>query len=551
MSNEGKRISYTAPEGDDNDNHLDGRADRQDIKPAEPDDSPIPEERRVSFDEQESPVGAVEAGPVKVEGDQSAVLPDLSIDNKGIFSKLSENAKEIASKAYEGLYEIPVVNRIVGKMEISYNQFWLDRNEEKSLKLKSKIDSYDQKSAGLDDSKKKIEEAIASLQADKIPGFDILKLKAKEIEEQKEAIANKRDGAYSKFEGRRAKVGEYAERRDKIADKLVDHYEEQLKPIEENLESLNKSREQIKSSDAVFEARFKEQEASLQSVEDKRKMIKERCVAVGMTEKQINSEPHMRNLDEEVKRGRELIAAQRKIISERFMAINRKIIEAADKSYPYRVKRNEFLRVKARKPIEVEVGASGLEDLKHQPENSRKVDIDSQKDLESQTENGRKIDVKMGEGGRFSVDINDRTEQNPSVSEEDGAGSEANPSEEEAESKTETEAESLKRRTCEAIESTLRMPEGSYDKNLDKFQGKISLEESIHDWNEFINKKYGNKVSKNIVNIKDFVEASKSNKDLKVDAKTIAGLLKNYYKNKNIPFIEQEAESDESLSFAA
>ncbi|HPC31315.1 MAG TPA: hypothetical protein PK119_02560, partial [Candidatus Paceibacterota bacterium] len=45
----------------------------------------------------------------------------ISYDSKSIFEKMSDKAKKIASAVYEGVYQMPVANRIVGKIE-SFNK---------------------------------------------------------------------------------------------------------------------------------------------------------------------------------------------------------------------------------------------------------------------------------------------------------------------------------------------------------------------------------------------------------------------------------------------
>jgi hypothetical protein len=64
-------------------------------------------------------------------------------DNKSIFEKMSDKAKKIASAVYEGVYQMPVANRIVGKMEIAYNQKIIDIYDKKMAKRKNKLDAID------------------------------------------------------------------------------------------------------------------------------------------------------------------------------------------------------------------------------------------------------------------------------------------------------------------------------------------------------------------------------------------------------------------------
>jgi hypothetical protein len=107
----------------------------------------------------------------------------LSPENQIFFNKMSESGKKIANQVYEGLYKIPGIKRVVGKLEIAYNQFWLERHEKKALEFKNKMDGFDIKIRALDQSKKEIESVIENLKQQNIPGVDSLQLKLKDIDQ--------------------------------------------------------------------------------------------------------------------------------------------------------------------------------------------------------------------------------------------------------------------------------------------------------------------------------------------------------------------------------
>jgi len=89
----------------------------------------------------------------QIKGNINSVL---SPENKNFLEKMSEEGIKIASQVYEGLYNTPHVNRIVGKLEIAYNQFWIDKYQQKAAKFKGKIDSLDLRIGAIDESKKKL-----------------------------------------------------------------------------------------------------------------------------------------------------------------------------------------------------------------------------------------------------------------------------------------------------------------------------------------------------------------------------------------------------------
>ncbi len=60
---------------------------------------------------------------------ESYINSFLSNENKSFFEKMSDKGIKIAGRVYKGLYDIPIINRVVGKLEIAYNQFWIDRHQ--------------------------------------------------------------------------------------------------------------------------------------------------------------------------------------------------------------------------------------------------------------------------------------------------------------------------------------------------------------------------------------------------------------------------------------
>ena len=52
---------------------------------------------------------------------------------------------------------------MVGKLEIAYNQYWIDRHEEKAVEQKGRMDGFDVKIGALDHAKSEIESMIENL----------------------------------------------------------------------------------------------------------------------------------------------------------------------------------------------------------------------------------------------------------------------------------------------------------------------------------------------------------------------------------------------------
>lgn len=270
----------------------------------------------------------------------------LSSENQSFWGRMSEGGKKIASQAYEGLYKIPGVNRVVGKMEIAYNQFWIDRHEEKSVEFKNKMDGLGLKSEAFEQSKKEIESVIENLRQQNIPGVESLELKVKVIDQQKINLLNEKDKIQSKFEARENKTKLYTNERDRVADKLIGRYNEKLEPMEKELENLQTCKDQADLVIAVTEVKHKEQIAKLDDIEKRKTQVEEALRRTGMSEKEIRKFEAVKTLEGFLSQGRENIRTEKENLARRKAEINAKIAKVDAKANPYRDKREEFARVK-------------------------------------------------------------------------------------------------------------------------------------------------------------------------------------------------------------
>ncbi len=288
----------------------------------------------------------------------------LNLENKSFFERMSSKAREIANRLYEGVYKIPVVNRIVGKLEIAYNQFWIDRHQEKAVQLREKIDGVDLQLAALEQSKKEIESAVDDLKKQNIFGAaESLQIKLQDIDRERMALLNKKDKFLTKFEARENKLKLYTNERDRIADKLIARYEEKLKPMEAELERLQTFNDQLDLLIAVTEAKHNQQLTKLNDIEKKKIQIEETLRKTGMSEKKIRKFEAIKQLEKIVADGREKIRIEKEILARRKAEINKKIARVDAKANSYRDKREEFVRIKKGRPVKFEVAARQREEV--------------------------------------------------------------------------------------------------------------------------------------------------------------------------------------------
>lgn len=283
-------------------------------------------------------------------------VESLSADNKGFFSRMSEAGRNLAHQAYEGLYKIPGVNRIVGRLEIAYNQAWMDRHQEKAAALKGRMDSLDVRSGTLDKSSQEIETVIADLKQRGMSGIESLQLKVEENTRKKLDLETQRDNLQSRLEARNDKMRLYGENRDRIADRFIGKYDEKLRPMETQLESLQTRKDEAELSLAVAQAKHKAEAEKLDDLTKSKAQIEEALRKTGMSERQIAGFEAVKNLGDIISRGREKIRTEGIAIAEKKTAIDRRIAAVEASANVYRNKQKEFTRVKERKPLEVKPG---------------------------------------------------------------------------------------------------------------------------------------------------------------------------------------------------
>lgn len=279
----------------------------------------------------------------------------LNSENQSFWGRMSEGGKKLVSQAYEGFYKIPGVNRVVGKLEIAYNQFWIDKHEEKAVDFKNKMDGLDLKAGAFEQSKKEIESVIEDLKSQNIPGVESLQLKIKVIDQQKINLLNEKDKAQSKFEARENKAKLYTNERDRVADKLIGNYNEKLKPMEKELENLQTCKDQVDLEITVTEVKHKERTAKLDGIEKRKTQVEEALRRTGMSEKEIRKFEAVKTLDGFLNQGREYIRLEKENLAKRKAEINAKIAKVDAKANPYRDKREEFARVKEGRPLKINV----------------------------------------------------------------------------------------------------------------------------------------------------------------------------------------------------
>lgn len=289
------------------------------------------------------------------EEEYESEYPMMSEENTGKLQRLSEGGKQIASSLYEGLYKLPVISRVVGKIEIAYNQFWKIRHEKKAVKFKTEMDQMDMRDKALAQSQQQIEAMIKELQEQGLPGSESLQLKIQEIDRQRNQLLTKRDRIQSKFEARENKTKTYTNERNKIADRLIERYEGKLEPMEKELEQLSVYRDEAELQMAVLEAEHKDEKMRLDKIEKQKSKHEEMLRTAGFSENEIRKFDSIVALEDQLATGYEQMKTDKKALSGQMDKLNKRIAKQDAKANPFRDKREEFVRIKSDKPLEIAV----------------------------------------------------------------------------------------------------------------------------------------------------------------------------------------------------
>ncbi len=309
----------------------------------------------MTFPESQQPgsiLGLNERPPAAAGGSSfntTEVLTDL---NRSRFEKFKDGAKSIATKAYEGIYKIPGVSRVVGKMEIAYDQVWIDRHQEKAAESKVKMDSIDMSVGVLEEAKSELLRVVQELREGGTPGAESIEVKIAEIDRKKEGLLNKKDKEQSKVEKRQNKANLRTNERNKIADKLIDRYEEKLAPMEEKLSGLNKDKNRADLFIRATEIKHKRESDRLDEIEKRRKTVSAALKKAGLDAEKNEAVVALNDL---ISSGRNKLKAEMEKLDKKREEIKAKIAKVDGKANKFRDKREEFLRIKARKPVQIRV----------------------------------------------------------------------------------------------------------------------------------------------------------------------------------------------------
>ena len=288
-----------------------------------------------------------EAGP-------TAMPAGLSPENVAVLNKLPSGPRNLVSRLYESVQKIPGIGWAVGKMGIAYNNFWANRHEMKAAKMKSQMDGLDMGMRALDDSKAQMKSVLKDLN---MPGDKVLEVKMKEIDMKKNELMNRKDKVQSSLEARVNKTKLYTEKRDKIADTLIERYTGILSPLEKKMGGLSESRDELDVLVISAEAKLEVQNEKIRDIESKRDKLEKGLRDSGLSAREIKgiTDGSFGFLEKQLSDCKKTLKGEFDDLSRRRFDVNSKVTKLDGKMATYRDKKDQFIRVKSGRPIDMEV----------------------------------------------------------------------------------------------------------------------------------------------------------------------------------------------------
>ena len=325
------------------------------------------------------------------------IAPFIENSNKNLWDRISGGAKEIMSNTYEGIYLTPGLNKVVGKMEIAYNQFWIDKKEGKAARLKDKMDAIGTRNSALENAQSEISKTAEMLQKAGLPGSASNLFGSKKIENQISKNENKMDKLQGRIEKRENRINLFTNKRDAIADRLITHYEKKLSPLEGKLEVLEERRNEIELFCISSEVKLDEQKAKIKKIEEARSKIESAYLKAGFSDRQIKKDLALKELNNQINNIYTSVQLEKSKIATRRKEINEKIAKVNKKAEPYRNKKNKFVRIKDSRPVDFQLKErdypnewNGSEETKGHSRQSRESTYREQ-EYNNETENSEEV----------------------------------------------------------------------------------------------------------------------------------------------------------------
>lgn len=285
------------------------------------------------------------------------ITESFNSENKKLHDELPPKGKKMTERIFDVIHKIPGINRIVGKLEIAYNQSKADKNREVNVGLKDQMEKLSREIAVLEGTKKEMNDL--TLQFEKQgSGLESvvlsLSVKVNDLDTRRNNLLEKKENIQSEFEERENKIKLHTAEINRVADTLIEKYNKSIEPLKKELDSLQLVEDKISLDESVSDALHEEQKKRLDSISAKGIELKAVLVKTGMSEKEIQNFGAMKSLEKLVVEGNAKIDKEKANLDKQRTNTIEKIEKTKGKAGVYQSKIEEFERLKNNLPILIE-----------------------------------------------------------------------------------------------------------------------------------------------------------------------------------------------------
>lgn len=262
-------------------------------------------------------------------------------------ASMAEGAKRTAKSIYEGVYRVPGLNRLVGKMETAWNQSRIDKHGEKNEQINLAIRGIDAEIASIDSSVGGLNESLKELSALGVGNISKMERTVEVMLSRRDKLITKREKARFASELHNQSIEDFTQKRDAVSERLVGFYESRLEPINNCIEGLEKSQLTLETQKSILEVDHANSQRKLDALQAKRDQMADALKRAGFFE-QFAAKGGLAELDAVIQRGQEKISSERAALDAQERDISNKIQAAKLAARPFQDKQKEFQRIKQR-----------------------------------------------------------------------------------------------------------------------------------------------------------------------------------------------------------
>lgn len=271
----------------------------------------------------------------------------LNEANSNFFGRMSLKGRDIFRAATEKAYDTPMLGRVVGKMGVTYNQFWANRHESNAAGFKNRMDAIDLEVRALNEAREELERSARVMEQANDPGYASLLVSVTKITQQQNTLLAKKDKAHTKFETSQGRAAMRINERDAVADKLIRRYEEKLRPLEGEVRRIEEVRTGLENRRQAMQERHRGVEQELAQMEARRNAAAEALRRAGNSEWSIGRNEGLKAMDTLIINRRRRLSEESELMTRKLNEVGWQLAKSQEKANPARDRREWFVRKKS------------------------------------------------------------------------------------------------------------------------------------------------------------------------------------------------------------